>query len=363
MEKEKEKKIVIQTEIRKTDNFQFLFFDNYIISVVETSPKEYEFHFYKTRNFEREFILKINKEENKENEKYDIFKLIYTKNKKLYLIGYQMLTIDYDGYVERELGIFRLEIEKKIIEKIASYTINDFYIDLKEDKIYIIDYCSFITYDLLKETSNTNEKDFGGHSGFLDWEKIFLVDNYFLIVSLREMGQYFFYLFGSIIDKNFKDLDKNPENTGVKYIFPETFDLKNYFFKISDNFFLLYSEIFDNTTVIYFAEIRIKGNEDLILSLDEVSEDMESIDVCKRSAIFIDETGELIHYPIDNEKFGINISNRNIYICKTSDLELIWKFNFNFNNNEKLLLVNAEEEKEKYKLILGNKNKLLFLSS
>ena len=359
---EKEKKIEIQTVIRKSDNLQFLLFKNYIISVLKTSSEEYEFHFYKAKKFEKEFILKKEKDEKKENINYDHFKLIYTKNKKLYIIAYEIITFEYHQDKEYKLSIFKLDIEEKKIEKMATYDYIDFNIDLKENKIYITDYCSIIIYDLLKDTSNIFDND--DHNGcFLHWQKLFLIDNYFIIISFREKAQYFFYLFGTILDKNFKNIDQNLDNRGVKYIFPEIFEFDNYFFPISDNYFLLYSYIFEQKTIFYIVEVRIKGKEDLIKSLNEEYEDMEQIDAFIKHKIEIEEAGEFTHYPIDNEKFGINISNRNIYIYKIDGLELIWKFNLNCNTNEKLLLIDDKEKNEKYKLALGSKNKILFLSS
>ena len=359
----KEKKIEIQTVIRIKDNLQFLLFNNYIISVIKTLNKEYEFHFYNKSNFKKKFILKIDKDEKEEDSNYEIFKLIHTKNKKIYLIGYQIFTAMYDGYKEKKLGLFKFEISRKKIEKIATYIYEDFYLDLKEDKIYISDDYSIITYDLLKDISSKKEIEYRSNSCYLHWEKIFLIDNYFMFISFREMAQYMFFLFGYIYDKNFEPLDKDLNNTGLKYIFPEWFEFRDYFFQISDNYFLVNSFKFEQKIEIDIAEVRIKGNENLIKSLNEEVEDLEKINVFKRHTIEIDEVGELTLYPIDNERFGINISNRNIYIYKMNGLELIWKFNLNFNNNEKILLIAAKEKNEKYKLVLGNKNSILFLSS
>ena len=63
---EKEQSFNIQTEFRIKDNIniQFLFIDNYIISVKKTQTNVYEFHFYNTKNFEKEFIIKNENEEN-----------------------------------------------------------------------------------------------------------------------------------------------------------------------------------------------------------------------------------------------------------------------------------------------------------
>ena len=61
---EKEQNFNIQTEFRIKNNIQFLFIDNYIISVKKTQTNVYEFHFYNTKNFEKEFIIKNENEEN-----------------------------------------------------------------------------------------------------------------------------------------------------------------------------------------------------------------------------------------------------------------------------------------------------------
>ena len=50
---EKEQNFNIQTEFRIKDNIQFLFIDNYIISVKKTQTNVYELHFYNTKNFEK----------------------------------------------------------------------------------------------------------------------------------------------------------------------------------------------------------------------------------------------------------------------------------------------------------------------
>ena len=137
-----------------------------------------------------------------------------------------------------------------------------------------------------------------------------------------------------------------------------------YFMPIVDNYFLINSQIIENSTLLNIAEIEIKGKEKLIKSLEEDRKSLDDIGVFKRYQIEIKDIGDITFYPLDNEKLGINIANRNIYVFKNSGMELIRLYRLNYYDmNEKLLLINSKEEKENYKLYLGNKNKMLVFSS
>ena len=136
-----EQKFSLQTELRIKENIQFLFIDDYIISVKKTQTNVYEFHFYNTKNFKEEFIIK---NENEENLDYKNFEIFHTNNKDLYLLG-------HSGRYYDEIGMKIMKISEKKIEKREFYNYDCYLV--QDDKIYIIKDESLIIYDILKNTS------------------------------------------------------------------------------------------------------------------------------------------------------------------------------------------------------------------
>ena len=125
MQMKKDKSLHIQTKLTIKNNSQFLFFQNYIISVIYN-----QLQFYNIKSFKREFILKPIKKCDLCD--YDNFKLLYTENKNLYLLAYE----HYEHSFNSKLGIFKLKIKERAIEKIAYFT-GAIFFDLKNNKVYI----------------------------------------------------------------------------------------------------------------------------------------------------------------------------------------------------------------------------------
>ena len=182
-----------------------------------------------------------------------------------------------------------------------------------------------------------------------------------LFISLCEVIRWTFVF-------NCKIFDKNMEILGTQHIFNHIWFNEEdypdeYFIPISDNYFLINSEIFGDRTLLNIAEIEIKGKENLIKSIEK-SKTLEDIGVFKSYKIQIKDIGKLTFYSLDNEKFGINFANRNIYVIKKSGMEIIALYRLNYADiNEELYLINAKEDKEEYKIYLGNKNKMLVFTS
>ena len=166
----KEKKLQIQTILNIRDNSQFLFFENYIISVMNIQYIN-QLHFYNIKNFKREFTLKDKNNDFLLNN-FRNFKLFYAKNKDLYLIAYAF-----------NLAIFKLKIKERKIEGITFFNCYSFFEDLKNDKLYINNGNSIIVYDILTNTSI--QKILKEKANISD--KILLIDNYIFIISLQQV--------------------------------------------------------------------------------------------------------------------------------------------------------------------------------
>ena len=367
---EKEQKLKLQTEFRIKDNIQFLFIDNYIISVKKAQTNVYEFHFYNTKNFEKEFIIK---NENEENLDYKNFELFHIKNKDLYLIGYFRN--------ERfESGINIMKIVDKKIEKRASYNYDCFMVDLQDDKIYIINDASFIIYDILNNTSiEINDiivKEYDEYDVRLNYEcssgkQLFLVDNYFLFTYTREYTYIYKYygLHYQIINKNSYTNESEYEdfsllfddNCDYNFEFNEDFkDASDHFFfkwKYGSQFFLyqisknlFYITIGDSEEAkLYFVEINNTNN---------INKKYNNLYQIEKKDKIVDKNPI---YPIDNEKFCLK-SLANIYIYKISGFELIFKFQLNYPYPS-MHLIKFQDKNEKNKIILADKERVLFLTS
>lgn len=343
-----QKKILqIQSVIKIKDNAHFLFFENYVISVINLSYNN-QFHFYNIRNFKIEFTLKPKNKDIFLNN-YENFKLFYAKSKDLYLIAYKP-----------NLGIFKLKIKERKIEEIAFFNCNIFFEDLKNNKLYINSINSIIIYDILTKDSSIqkNSKEINEN-----YEQILLIDNYIFIFSLQQVCRWTWIFYCTILDKNMDKLCKKSIFSDI-YFGLEDLPYHNSFIPISDNYFLINSQIKENSTLINIVEISIKGKENLIKLSEKSGKKFEDIGVFKRHKIEIKEVGEISLYQFNNDKFGINIGNRNIYEYKISGMELITVYKLiSYDIIEKLFLINIKEENKKLKLYLGNKNKMFVLSS
>ena len=303
-----------------------------------SSQKLINFNFT-IRDFKKEFTLKPDKDD-----KdifliyYRMFKLFFAENKKLYLIAHQGKEFYYN---KNNLGIFQLKIKERKIELITFYSYQNLYDNLKNNQLYIFKNNSIIIYDILTNTSI--QKKLKEEQYFNNLDKILMIDNYILFISLGEVCRWTFRFFCKILDENMDKLCGKPIFSDIYFGLENDLDLSECFIPISDNYFLVNSEIIENRTFINIAEIRIKGKENEIKS----EKKLEDIGVFKRHKIEIKDIGKLILYPLDNEKFGINIDNRNIYVYKISGMEFIAKYILNYYDiNEKLLLIKTKEKKQ-----------------
>ena len=349
---EKEQNFNIQTEFRIKNNIQFLFIDNYIISVKKTQTNVYEFHFYNTKNFEKEFIIKNEKEEN-----------ISYKNKNLYLLGHST-----------NEGMKIMKIVEKKIEKRAFYNYDCFRVDLQDDKIYIIEDESLIIYYILKNTSIKINDAIIGEYGFrfISRKQLFLVDKYLLFTYTREYininkhyGLHYqiinknsytneseyeyedFSLYCDVHDDYFYNFEYNEDFKDAcdKLFFKWKYYMGFFLYQISKNLFYIRNEDNDNDNEkLYFVEINKINNEYNRLYHIEIKDK-----IVDNNPIYL----------IDNEKFSIK-SLENIYIYKISGFELIFKFQLKYPS---IHLIKFQDKNEKYKIIFADKERVLFLTS
>lgn len=157
------------------------------------------------KNEEEEFPYEINYlyEKDKEDNNNtlfdnDNFKLFNTKEKKLYLLGYN----EYDcfSFKSHRLGIFELCISEKKNKKIASFTeCIDFKYNYKEYKLYLLSSDTFWIYDFSEVENDcyfyTEEINFTHH------KKLPLLNDYILIFDVhiiyRKILALFIYLYFS----------------------------------------------------------------------------------------------------------------------------------------------------------------------
>ncbi len=361
---EKIQKFNIQTDFRIKDNIQFLFIDNCIISVKKTQTNVYEFHFYNTKNFEKEFVVK---NENEENLDYKNFEIFHTKNKDLYLLGHSTSE-----------GMKIMKINEKKIEKREFYNYDCYRVDLQDDKIYIIKDESLIIYDILKNTSikindAIMEEDYFGQRFN---KQLFLVDKYLLFSYTRQyrFNDKFWGLHYQIINKNSYTnyIDESGYEDGDFSLYHDAYD---------DNFYNFeYNEYFNDACDKFFFKwkycigfflYQISKNLFYITNEDNDNEKLYFVEINK-NIINSEEYNILYHiekkdkivdnnpiYLIDNEKFSIK-SLENIYIYKISGFELIFKFQLKYPS---IHLIKFQDKNEKYKIILADKERVLFLTS
>lgn len=287
---------------------------------------------------------------------YEQWKIYTTKNNELFLIGYYR---EYkDNLVLNEnknLGIYLLNIEKKTIEKKASFNYNHFVQDKKEDKLYIIYNKSIIAYNFITNTSNIKEIEYSSN----DKQKFILVDDYLLLITLMEITKWMFGISEVfMIDKHFENIiqkELDPYQSPL-YDFGYFDNFKNSFQQITDNIFFINSD----STYIELLEIRLKGNENILNDKDY--EKMEKVFI--EHSINIQDGGKSSLYSLDEEKFVINNNNNKFYVCDAKNLKKITKMELNLQLNNIL----EAEPKIKYIPFKNEKdnnwefeNKILFL--
>ena len=302
--------------------------------------------FYDLKTFARKFYLKRRRHE--KNFYHEEWKLYYTKEHKLFLLGYEN-EYQYDYEVKnndnrnKKLDIYLLKIGQRKCLKKASFKYYKFVEDIKEDKLYIFSDKTFIIYDL--NTGISNEKAYELKPTNW-WSKLLIIDNYLIFIYLLEVDRWHFMLYYEIIDKNL-EFHKNylhlPE---ISYDMDDFYYSRNYFVQLTDNFFSVYSEEKNESRIIKFAEIKVKGNPE---SLEE-----KELEFFNKNEIIIKETGEINIYPINEEKCGIVFNYKNYYICNLSNMEIYLKIGLNIY--DELSLLKFTEDTDKYKLYLTDIN-------
>lgn len=347
----------IKTKLNIFSNIQYLIFKNYILSISFENSCVY---FYDMKTFKRKFYLKRKRHENKFY--HEKWKLFYTKNHKLFLLGYE--NEKKDGYtmnnsLEKKLDIYILKIGQRKCIKKASFTYYQFIEDENDDKLYIRTDYSIIKYDFITCTSNEKYLAIKAERKKY-WEKSFLVDNHFIFVYLHEICKWTFILIYHIIDKNLE------YSTECLYFPSICFDLDDYYYsmnifqQITNNLFSIYSEEIEQKTNIDFIEIRI---EEKFLKEND-NDKLNDLIFCNKKRINIKETGIRYISLLNKSKCGIAFNYNNYYICNLSNMEIYLKIELiRLNINRDSLLLKFVDGKDKYKLYLSDGSELLYISS
>jgi hypothetical protein len=337
-----------------SNNIQFFIYKNYIISISKGKNKV---DFFDIKTFRKKFYLKRKRHE--KNFDHEKWKLIYTKEHKLFLIGYEH---DYESELyenkneNKKLDIYLLKIGQKKCVKKDSFNYYKFKEDEKEDKLYIIKDNKIIIYDLNIGIYNIKFCELKNKLSY--WMNLFITSDYIVYIYYNMITNWVFSFFYEIIDKNL-DSDKkcfimdqplyDDENDNYKYA-------RNYLVQISDNLFTISSEILNHSRIIYFAEIKAKEN------FEPLEED-ESIYVNENEITIINETDDINIFPINKEKCGFVCGYKNYYICNLLNMEINLKIELNIK--EKLFLLKFIDDDKKYKFYLTDETnkKLLYISS
>ena len=337
----REKKPEIKAKLEFKDKIvNFLHFKEYIIAIPYNSNK---ISFYDINNsLKISFTMDFN-----QDKLYEQWKIFTTKNNELFLIGYFREYKDYLVLNEnKNLGIYLLNIEKKTIEKKASFNYNHFVQDKKEDKLYIINNKSIIAYNFITNTSNIKDIEYSSNHR----QKFILVDDYLLLFTLVEVARWIFgFSEVFMIDKHFENIiqkELDPFQLPL-YDFGYFDNFKNSFQQITDNIFFINSDSYGDSTNIELLEIRLKGNENILNDIDY--EKLENVFI--ERSINIKDGGISSLYSLDDEKFVINNNNNKFYVCDAKNLKKITKMELNLQLN------NILEAKPRIKFIEFNDEK------
>ena len=395
----KQKELNIQFTLKK-DTKQWLYYKNYIISA-NFIKNNLLIDLYDTQNFKRVLTLKYEEEkyptlitqnnidENTNLSPYDNFKLFHS-NQKLYLFGYTEHIFNCVLSKPTELGIFEMNIEDKTLDKKTSFSNYINFIDNEKDnKIYFLFNDGIMIYDFSTNNQNRIIYRYPG-----PYKKLILVEDYIVILSM----DIFLYksnhkLYISIFDKNLQSL--RPYNNNIIVLdnyFEYNYNTIDYFIPISERLFLLETD-YNNINI---AEFGIKGRENLLKSCREKEGDYGAIEyefnnhnedghipllndkinigtedlidyVFKKHKISIKEEVKNIYpcfqcYFLNNDVLGI--AGKDIYIYNISSLKPIIKLKLPFNAFEQhLSIIKYQEKNDKYKLYLGNKKRMILLTS
>ena len=146
--KEKNIKLKIKLECNESNKIiQYLPFQKNILTISYEIPEGLtKITYYSINNYslESSFSIKF-----KNEHIFDKWQIHETKNNKLYLIGSMN---EFEGDMKKKknkkLGIFLLDIAKRNIEKKNFFKYNLFILDKKEDKIFLTNNGSIISYNL-----------------------------------------------------------------------------------------------------------------------------------------------------------------------------------------------------------------------
>ena len=321
MNKKNNIKLKIKVENDGKDQYiDYLPFHNNMIAIsYEKTLSITKLSFYNMNNnsFELNFSIKFDKDY-----MYEGWQLHKSKNDKLYLIGYMReYRPAYEEIDDNNLGIFLFDITKKNITKLISFKYNNFILDKKGDKIYILNSEGIISYDLLTNISKQNTLKEKYENRETQMQHLLLIQNYLIIIDM-------WYIYKWLLDAMIITfVDKNLEN--IKSIYTDGFFTHDafdgdypYYVKISDNKYCVkFWDDKNNEIEVY--EINILGNEN-ILNDNEKFEDC-----CDKKYIFIkDEISKYCCsvYSLDERNFVINLSNKIFYLCDVENLQKKLKF-------------------------------------
>ena len=328
---------------------QFLTYKNYILSI---SYERNTVDFYDIKTFKRKFYLKRKRHE--KNFYHEKWKLIQTKAHKVFLLGYKNdpeNELFYHEVENSKLDIYLLKIGQRKCIKKASFIYYKFKEDEKEDKLYILTDFTIFQYDFLTGTSN--ELCISKHLPFCNnWVKFFIINNYFVIVFLREVSKWIFLEYCEIIDKNSHSNILLCISSDYYYDMDNYYESQNSFVQTSDKFFSIYSEETSQMTNIVFAEFEIN---------EKIFQQKNYLPLSNKKEIKIKETGKMDIYPINTKNCGISFNYSNYYIFKLPDMEIIIKIDIVFK--DKLFLLKfIDDGNDKYRLYLSDQNNLLYIA-
>lgn len=255
---------------------------------------------------------------------FDKYELHQTKNNSLFIIGYMNEFQDYlKEKEEKKLGIFLLNLENRLIEKKASFKYNNFMLDKKEDKIFLVNNGSIIAYDL--RTNTLKQKKVKQPRSL--FEKMLLVDNYILPLTINDAYKWDLGISNIIIiDKDLKSLLSYSFKAYNFLIGELNFsDYVNGFVKLTDNKYFLYSESHSNSTDLNFWEINFKGNENLLKERKRIPDLFEekriTIKECNRKVFSV--------FPLNEKNFVVNFEDNIFYIYRSDNFQVLTKIKMN----------------------------------
>ena len=334
-------------------SLKFLNFKNYIIAISHNSNNItfYDINISLKKSFTIEFI---------QDKLYDQWKLYFTKDKLLFIIGYAN---DYKDYlVEKEdknLGIYLLNIEKRTINKKSSFNYNYFVENKKEDKLYIVNDEAIIAYDFKLNTQKEKKIKLLSEN---EKKKLIFVDDYLLLITIVEVQKWLYSISEVIfIDKNLEKIIK--KNTDPVEDIVALFDFKHFY-----NFQKDFQQISDNIFYINddeeFLEIKLKEKENILNDKDNKNWE----DIFNSHVIHINDkrTNMSLHI-LDDKNFLINVNNNTFYLCNSNDLKIITKIKLNLQlddlvKNSQLLLFKMKKNYYDFYYI-SQKNELLYITN